>query len=707
MGNSNTFGIFRSSTVIAFVAGLSAFAQISIDPGFATIGTGFNNEVRALEVQPDGRVLAGGLFTQYNGAAHMGLARLLPFNGGSDASFVTGSGFTDVSFPAVYALALQPDGKVLVGGKFNAYNGTPCKHLVRLNSDGTLDNTFQPLMGTGYAVHALVVQPDGKILVGGGFLEFSSTSINNIVRLNADGSLDASFAIGSGFGSTVFCIALRPDGRVLAGGTFYSFNNTLRPGIAQLNADGSLDTSFDPGTGITNSAQVGSSVGCLLLQPDGKAIVGGTFNGYNGAPANKLFRVDVGGTLDPTFPSPSDFQGTTTFVFDLASLSDGSILVAGDFTTYNGIARKNFAVLDANGALNLSANPGALLPVYVRCVRVQSDDKFVVGGGTVRNIGRYSLCPLLLSYTDGDGDGHGTLNAPLYSCVVPAGNVSPNDDCDDANNLLFIGAPCDDGDPTTVDHINAACTCVGGAVDLAVRVLLDGAFNGTDMNDALRTSGLIPLVEPYTALGFHPGVPGGGEQIDPSVLLTSGSDAIVDWVMLTLRDPSPPYTRRIARMALLQRDGDVVDVTGSGPVRFTYPTGSYILEVAHRNHLGIMTASPLATVPTGTIIPVNLAVSTTNIYGSGGRKNIGSFRLLWSGNTANNGYISYVGSGNARDRILLAVGGITPNNTITGYRVEDVNMDGIVRYVGIANDRDPILITLGFTPNNVKTEQLP
>jgi hypothetical protein len=121
-----------------------------------------------------------------------------------------------------------------------------------------------------------------------------------------------------------------------------------------------------------------------------------------------------------------------------------------------------------------------------------------------------------------------------------------------------------------------------------------------------------------------------------------------------------------------------------------------------------MTAVPMAEVPTGTLITVDLTSAGTPCYGANARKQSGTTMLMWAGNTVLNGSLSYTGSGNDRDKILFAVGSTTPNNTLVGYRVEDVNLNGTVSYTGSANDRDLILFNIGSTtPNLVRLEQLP
>jgi large repetitive protein len=126
----------------------------------------------------------------------------------------------------------------------------------------------------------------------------------------------------------------------------------------------------------------------------------------------------------------------------------------------------------------------------------------------------------------------------------------------------------------------------------------------------------------------------------------------------------------------------------------------------HRNHLGVMTASALALTSTTTV--VDLRSAATGTYGTEARKTSGSAQILWAGNTVRDNALKYTGTGNDRDPILIRVGSTVPTNTVPGYYLEDVNMDGLSKYTGSGNDRDPIIVNIGATtPTNTRAEQLP
>ncbi|HMQ76026.1 MAG TPA: hypothetical protein PKE21_08870 [Flavobacteriales bacterium] len=242
---------------------------------------------------------------------------------------------------------------------------------------------------------------------------------------------------------------------------------------------------------------------------------------------------------------------------------------------------------------------------------------------------------------------------------------------------------------------------------VAPRMLLDGPYeSGTGlMSDGARAAGMLPLADPYPAMGYvHTGPP--SPSTNASVLSVTGPNAIVDHVLVELRDDADNTQVLASRTALLQRDGDVVDVDGVSPVGFAAPTGDYFLAVRHRNHLGCMTAVPIAL--NGTTTTVDLTQAGTAAFGTNARRSVGPVMTLWCGDATFNGQVKYAGAGNDRDAILIAIGGLVPTNTVTGYFAQDVNMDGTVKYAGTDNDRDRVLQTVGgVVPTAVRTAQLP
>ena len=223
------------------------------------------------------------------------------------------------------------------------------------------------------------------------------------------------------------------------------------------------------------------------------------------------------------------------------------------------------------------------------------------------------------------------------------------------------------------------------------------------MNDDLRSAGLVPATEPFTALGFT-GIANAGVAIGPGVLATTGNNAIVDWVLVEARHATSSAV--LARWAaLLQRDGDVVLPSG-GALSLVFPGTQARLAVRHRNHLGCMGNTVFTT--NGGSITLDLTLTSTSVYGTEPTATVSSKRALWAGDCTGNGEIRYTGTNNDRDAVLAIIGGVVPTNTSAGYRQEDINMNGVASYTGAANDRDAILQSIGgVVPTNTRTQQLP
>ena len=321
-------GDFSSVNGVACIGYARLNADGSLDTSFQTgTVTGTPGELQykpvpgvvdAFSIQPDGKIIVAGFFDHLGGLPATNSGRLNP-DGSVDLSFLPPptSGGLQAQYGLIQALALQPDGKVLVAGTFS----NPAPNLARFNADGSLDTGFNPALGSGAGVNTVAVQPDGQILVGGDFGFGSSTDVANgsgVARLNPDGSVDASFNVGMGVNGLVTDLALQPDGRIVIGGEFTMFNGVPRGGVARLHADGSLDTSFYPGSGIATG-----DVEKLALQPDGRILVRGNFASFNGVTLSGLARLNANGSLDYGFV-PGLTLGSSNYAFALQS--DGNIL---------------------------------------------------------------------------------------------------------------------------------------------------------------------------------------------------------------------------------------------------------------------------------------------------------------------------------------------------------------------------------------------
>lgn len=245
-------------------------------------------------------------------------------------------------------------------------------------------------------------------------------------------------------------------------------------------------------------------------------------------------------------------------------------------------------------------------------------------------------------------------------------------------------------------------------VVLDLKALLQGPYDVATgrMSDNLRLQGMIPTTEPFTAMGFSHAGGGGGETLAPGLLSVTGDNAVVDWVLVELRSAAQPSQVVATKSCVVTRAGQVLSTTGSMP-RFAVLNGTYHVAIRHRNHLGCMTATPLAlnAVP----LSIDLKQPSTAVYGTEARRlDPSGVSLLWAGNTRMDDRSMYTGGNNDRDPILAAVGGVVPTNTTNGYLAADTNLDGVVKYTGGGNDRDVILSNIGgVIPTNMRLEQLP
>lgn len=243
---------------------------------------------------------------------------------------------------------------------------------------------------------------------------------------------------------------------------------------------------------------------------------------------------------------------------------------------------------------------------------------------------------------------------------------------------------------------------------VSVRTNLQGPWNTTTalMNDQLRQAGLIPAAEPYAAAGFTL-VGSGGETVPAALLNVTGKNAVVDWVLIELRNKNNPAQIVATKSALLQRDGDVVGVNGQPRILFNVPVDQYYVAVRHRNHFGVMTFSRRSLGPDE--VGVDFTLSTEITHGTDARKVLSNGkRAMWCGNTFVDNLLLYTGANNDRDPILQGIGGAVPTNTVNGYDRRDVTLDGVIMYTGAGNDRDPILQNIGgVIPTNSRMQQLP
>ena len=312
-----------------------------------------------------------------NRISALGIAVLFTANavaqiGTIDPNFNLGSGFgPDIWTGKCETVKQQQNGKLLVGGSFKTYDDNEALYIIRLNLDGTRDNGFaSPFTEKwGASINHIEVLSDGKILVGGVFLESNDEPLPGIIRLNSDGSIDQSFTAPSSV-TGVSTFAVQADGKVVLG-------NLIR-----LNADGTLDNSFDAGTGISGGTGFGGGgINTMLVQPDGKILIGGHYGSYNGTTSVLITRLNSDGTIDNSFDASANFStamdGFYGQVYTMKLLPDGKIMIGGNYGNTNSLAI-GVDRLNADGSLDATFQTTHSTDLRNFALDVQLDGKVVV-----------------------------------------------------------------------------------------------------------------------------------------------------------------------------------------------------------------------------------------------------------------------------------------------------------------------------------------
>ncbi|MBP6234874.1 MAG: T9SS type A sorting domain-containing protein [Saprospiraceae bacterium] len=326
-------------------------------------GRGTNAWIRSIYIQSDGKILIGGDFTSCNGLSRRYITRLEP-HGGIDFTFdpIGANGW-------IKTISVQNDGKILIGGDFTSYANQPKKYFTRLNMNGSIDNTFNSGEGPDWIVLVSTMLKNGKILFGGDFSVYDKISIRGIAKINVNGKLDESFKPSTSINNGIWTSALQNDGKILIGGNFFYHENISS--VARLNIDGSLDPTFNPSEGANNVVR------SITVQNDGNIIVAGAFTLFNNIERNRIVRLLTNGTLDPTFNVGT---GANQIILKTVIQTDGKILISGAFTLFNGFSRNRIARLNTNGSIDLTFNPGSGANGNIWSISLQFDGKIIIAG---------------------------------------------------------------------------------------------------------------------------------------------------------------------------------------------------------------------------------------------------------------------------------------------------------------------------------------
>ncbi len=553
--------------------------------------------VRAIALLPDGRMVIGGTFRTVDGLPRRGIARLLP-GGQVDPGFDPGAAAED-SFGVVQTLAVLPDGGVIAGGLFTKFDGWSCRGLVRLNAHGAVDFDFAPALDSSMGwpgVSRLRRLADGSLVIAGRFDRVGGETRSGLARLKATGELDPDFVFTPAWGTTsdqpVADFAVQADGRIVVGGDFESIDDLPRPGLARFRSTGELDPDFDPGDGLQRMDGTVGRASALMLMADGGVLVVGDFDRLGAEERHGVGRVGADGQMDPDFGStavriervgtvnailiprgggilvggeferandvPSvglaRFNGAGQFdggfaaglgadsrVSALAEQADGRLLVAGRFDTVQGETRHNLARLAADGRLDDGFDPGDGPDGELYCVVVQADGAVVVSGDFEMFDNQPASRLARLDSTGGldldfNPDLHASVDTPdVYSIVAEAeGRLVIGGYFDAVNRVPRVGLARLQADGAT-DKGFADTLRIGGDLPLVTsvardalgRYVLAGTF--TSVNGEERGGVARLLANGALDPGFDPGdgATGGDLPVVNALALGSGNELLL------------------------------------------------------------------------------------------------------------------------------------------------------------------------------------
>jgi uncharacterized delta-60 repeat protein len=393
-GNSNSYNF-------EYLVSNEEFTCYNLGTGFSPSGT--TDYVSAIQTDSNSNVYVGGTFTGYSGTASRNIVKTDRF-GNIDTSFNIGTGFNNTGTlytSNVSRIIVQPDGKIIVGGRFNSYNGNSISGILRLNTNGSVDNTFNAqfqTFGLGKRVNDIKLLSDGSMIVVGDLEYITGTTATDIYKLSSTGAVLNTFGtFPNTITAEIYSVDVLSTGKIVAVGDFTSYSGVTTRDIIMFNSDGTLDTSFNSGSGFSGSTNTANYF--VRVQPDDKIIVGGTFSTYSGVSVNDLIRLNSNGTIDTSFNTGT---GSNAWVESFDILPDGKILVVGPFSVWNGNIRNKLVRLNSDGSVDntLTTSTGFNDQTF----RVHNDDLTdrIYVGGTFNQYRGLSANHFIRLFSDGN-----------------------------------------------------------------------------------------------------------------------------------------------------------------------------------------------------------------------------------------------------------------------------------------------------------------
>lgn len=699
----------------------------SFDPGTGFVGTGL--PVQNVFRGAAGKIYAVGNITSYNGITVSNIVRL-ETSGAMDPAWNTATTFNN----AIVTILELPNDKVLCGGSFTEVNGMTKRGLCALGMNGHHVPEFPRGLGASISVINILQDPMGSLLITGSFSTYDGASRNKMAKLNycpVDEWYPDIDEDGAGAAVSPLITCTPSAGYVNNNADCNDDDSLATNGTtwyADADGDGAGDAAVQQNACTAPSGFVDNDDDCNDAEPQITAPTlwymdqDGDGFGNVMAPTQLDCIAPTGFVLDNTDCNDFDPTAHTTSLWfadadgdgfgdsavsmNACSRPVGHVANSTDCDDSDPLAtemRTWYADADGDGFGNLAApTVGCAQPIGHVANHVDCDDQL------------WWIAAPSTWYVDDDGDGYGQTAQFIIACSPPDGYGAGRDDCDDNDPDVYPSAPCDDGNPSThYDELREDCSCSGQGIRVSPTIFLDVPRTADPalMDATLHDLGLIPLQEPYSALGFgfENGV--GGYTTTPEILDPSPENpdlTAVDWVVVELRSVLDPSIILASHPGILRRNGFISKPNSVEPPEFLMNEGTYYVCVRHRTHLGVITENAVSLdQPVPLLLFFGQGLQPV-MGGSEALKPSGDLFVLWPGDVNGDGEVKYTGTENDRDRVLQRIGGTVVTNSANGYFHEDVNLDGSVKYTGTNNDRDRVLQTIGgVVPTTIRRDFIP
>lgn len=482
----------RARRVVTSLFSIALTAVVSVDVANAQYGAldlSFNPDpavqsVECLAVQPDGKVLLSG-YVQVGGISAPRLVRLTE-SGALDSSFAP-----QITTTGLGEILVQSDGRIIIAGTVSTPTDPLGPRVVRLHPDGTYDTSFASASSANGPLRCAALAPGGGVVVAGAFSTYAGTPRVRVAKISATGNLDTTFDPGTGvagLGSQVRECVVQPDGRVVLGGDFLTYSGAPRRGLVRIEDNGDLDATFSPGEGVNGGTSLGFDgyVNSIALEPSGHMWIAGVFTRYYDWGVTRPFsiaRLAPDGAPTPLYGTGATYVGMPAAINVIAIQPNGKLLVGGDFSEFNSPNS-----VTAHGLVRVSLNghkDGTFLPTLsppsIEHMSLLADGRAVIAGNfdTYAGVARSRLARIFTysCYADGDGDGFG------------AGSPIPgNAPC--SGSLKILGTDCDDTNPA----VRPGATEVCNGIDDDCDSVIDEGFISTYCTAGTTVAGCVPAI---------------------------------------------------------------------------------------------------------------------------------------------------------------------------------------------------------------------